>query len=370
MVYRGSAGRVVSGRVSLWPGWLKALAVLGIALSGAALMTGEPAPQPAEAERPSAQIAHDDHEAVVWSLALSPDGRYLASATMAGEVRLKDPATGQSFRFLHLPWSHARSLTFSPDGGVLAVAGIESAVGLWDVATGAELAPIPVEGRGQKHLAFAPDGTLLAVSGHGGQPGAGIVTLWDWLGPRRRAVLAGDISDVRALAFSRDSSSLVSVDSRGVTTLWDAATGRERMRFPLDSHGSNLRAVAISPDHALVAAAGSVDPEIRLWDAATGAARGIVPGAVPCVNALVFSPDGAMLAIAAEAGTVTLWDVARRRVAGAVAAPRGSLQVAAFSGDGRVLLTGGSDGVVRHWNVTRAIKGQPPGVVGIGSPSP
>jgi WD40 repeat protein len=251
----------------------------------------------------------------------------------------------------------------------LAVAGIESAVGLWDVATGAELATFPVEGRGHKHLAFAPDGSLLAVSGCRGQPEAGIVTLWDWQGRRRRAVLAGRVSNVRALAFSRDSSSLVSVDSRGVTTQWDVTTGRERVRFPWDSHGSNVRAVAISPDHALVAAAALVDPEIRLWDAATGAARGIVPGPVQGVNALVFSPDGAMLAIAGESGTATFWDVARRRVAGAVAAPRGSLQAAAFSGDGRVLLTGGSDGIIRHWNLIQAFRSQLPGVVGIGSPS-
>jgi WD40 repeat protein len=367
MIYGGSAGRIVSGRVSVWPRWLKALAVLGTALSSAVVFIEEPAPQSA-ADWPSAQIAHDDHEAVVWSLALSPDGRYLAAATIAGEVRLKDLATGQSLRFLDGPWSCARSLTFSPDGGVLAVAGIESAVGLWDLATGAELARIPVEGRGQKQLAFAPDGTLLAVSGLGGQPAAGIVTLWDWPGRRRHAVLAGHVSSVRALAFSSDSSSLVSVDSRGVTTLWDVATGRKRMTFPSDSHGSNLRAVAVSLDHALVATAGLVDPEIRLWDAASGAARGIVPGPVQGVNALVFSPDGSMLAIAGEAGTTTFWDVARQRGAGAVAAPRGSLQAAAFSGDGRVLLTGGSDGVVRHWNVARALKSQP--LVGIGSPSP
>jgi WD40 repeat protein len=174
------------------------------------------------------------------------------------------------------------------------------------VPTGAELARIPVEGRLTHALAFAPDGRLLAVGGQDGKPESGIVTLWDWPQHRRRAVLAAHSPCIRALAFSRDGSSLVMVDSRGTARLWDVATGRERIRSRSDGHGSSLRAVAVLPDPALVATAGFGDPEIRLRDAATGAARGIVPGVVRGVNALAFSPDGAMLAIADEVGTTVL----------------------------------------------------------------
>src|SRR5262249_15538378 len=220
---------------------------------------------------------------------------------------------------------------------------------------GAELARIPVEGRLTHALAFAPDGRLLAVSGQGGEPQAGIVTLWDWTQQRRRAVLAAHSSNIRALAFSPGGSSLVRVDSVGAVRRWEVATGRERTKSQSDGHGSNLRAVAVLPDPALVATAGFGDPEIRLWDVDSGAGRGIVPGRVRGVNALAFSPDGAMLAIADEDGTALLWEGAGRRVAGARPAPRGSRQTVAFSGDGRTLLTGGRDGVVRHWDLTRAL---------------
>jgi WD40 repeat protein len=49
-------------------------------------------------------------------------------------------------------------------------------------------------------------------------------------------------------------------------------------------------AVAFSPDGKLVASA-SHDKTVRLWDSATGAARGTLKGHSNRVNAVAFSPD-------------------------------------------------------------------------------
>jgi WD40 repeat protein len=360
MEHRGSTGRIFPRRFFVWPGWLMVLAVLGAALAGAALISGDSGPKPGPEDRPFAQVAHDDHEALVWALAASPDTRQLASATIPGEVRLKYLTTGQSLRIQSGPWSSARSLAFSSDGRVLAIAGIEESIRFWDVEEATELAPISVAGRTMKNLAFSPDGTLLAVSVRGGEGEVtgGIVALWDWPSRRRRAVLASDSAYINGIAFARDCSSLVWGDSVGVVHMWDVATGRKRRSFRSNVRGAIVQAIAFSPDGALLATAGFLDPEVRLWDSATGDLRGIVPGTPLGVNALAFSPEGTMLVMARGDGTAVLWDLAERRLTGAVGALGGSLQSVAFLGHGR-FVTGGVDGIVRHWDVAEALAVRP-----------
>jgi RNA polymerase sigma factor (sigma-70 family) len=102
---------------------------------------------------------------LITSLALSPDGRTLATFSFQGKsVLLLETATGGKRAELR---GHSEMLfqtAYSPDGRTLASAGMDGVVRLWDARSGKEL------GRLQGHrgwvlgVAFSPDGRRL-VSG-------------------------------------------------------------------------------------------------------------------------------------------------------------------------------------------------------------
>jgi WD40 repeat protein len=119
-------------------------------------------------------------------------------------------------------------------------------------------------------------------------------SLWD-----ARRAFTGHSSSVFAVAFSPASAS----EDRTVR-LWDPATGGARRT--LKSHLDSVLAVVFLPDGKLVASA-SADRTVKLWDPAIGAARHTFKDHADWVRTVAFSPDGKLL-VSASAKTVKLWD--------------------------------------------------------------
>ena len=168
-----------------------------------------------------------------YVVALSPDGKSIASAT-SDKVKLFDIATGKLKFEAKQSDDYARiqSLAFSPDGKLLASAslGIISDVKVWDAQTGAlkqTLKPYKKtpEYGGIEAVAFSPDGKLLA-SGNGHIK---TITLYDtksWElkstlnnGGLYSALTKGGV--VNAIAFSPDGKLIASGDVDGMVKLWD-----------------------------------------------------------------------------------------------------------------------------------------------------
>lgn len=78
----------------------------------------------------------EGHRSPVSSIAWSPDGSQLASASVDNTVKIWDPATGQCASTLEGHGNSVRSIAWSPDGSRLASASYDNTVRIWDPATG------------------------------------------------------------------------------------------------------------------------------------------------------------------------------------------------------------------------------------------
>jgi WD40 repeat protein len=340
-------------------GWLLVLTGLGTIFGLVVSTHDDRETQPDEKDQPFAQTARDDHRSPVWSLVCSPDNTQLASATVSGDVWLKDLKSGQRNLIERGPMGSAQSLAFSADRRFLAVAGLGPVVRLWDVASGEALKPLPVVAENEAtHVAFSGDGKHLAAGG-----ASGIITLWEWSSRQQLTELDGHGGSIAVLAFSPDGSSLAAAGSAGLVKLWDVPGGTERTTFRAAKPGHGVTGMAFSPDGARLATASYLDCLVRLWNAADGELHSTLPRTALGMRALAFSPDGTLLAMAGADGAAVLWDVAGARELGSVQANERGLQSVAFSGDGRLLATGGTDGYVRLWDLAQALGSSSPDTV-------
>jgi WD40 repeat protein len=134
----------------------------------------------------------------VHTVAFSPDGRTLvagAGTEPPAEVHLWDPATGREKARLQ-GHSHALSaLAISPDGKTLASVALDGTLRLWHVASKRELRTLRVS---LVNAAFSPDGNMLAT----GSPSASNdpVRLWEAASPQ---AVAAELAEDRALEERR-----------------------------------------------------------------------------------------------------------------------------------------------------------------------
>ncbi len=308
------------------------------------------APAPHVEATPGGQpvpIVLTGHTDWVFSVAWSPSGSLLASASGDRSVVLWDTTSGEPIGpSLTGHDDEVRTVAWSPDGMTLASAGGETIV-LWDAAGGDPIgAPLTGHGGRINAVAWSPDGTRLASAS-----GDGTVRIWDASG---RESARGSPSDpaaaVRSVAWSPDGRRLAVVTMDGTIALWDSPDVELDPRLVI---GSEAWTLAWSPDSTRLASGGQ-DKTIRLWNADTGDPIGEpLVGHDLWVNAVAWSPGGDRLASVSDDGTVRLWDPASGEQIGVeLIGHTDSALAIAWSPDGQRVASAGADGTIRIWTVT------------------
>jgi WD40 repeat protein len=102
------------------------------------------------------------------SIAVSPDGRSLASGTFTGTVFLWDLENGRTTE-LKGQTRLVNGIDFSPDSRILASGSRDGTTRLWDVETGVWLATVASRIPGAERVRFFPDGRRLAIGYEDGE---------------------------------------------------------------------------------------------------------------------------------------------------------------------------------------------------------
>jgi WD40 repeat protein len=247
------------------------------------------------------------HAATVRDIAFSPDGKYLATASLDKQARVWDAAT-QAMAAPGMRHDGAvLAVRYGDDSRVLFTASADGAARVWQPLRGELLAEPMLHGEAVIEIVPQPGGEQLLVLTAGNE-----MNLWRWRHPGQPQSLTLPANGrITALA----------ADPAGRYLAWGSSEG----------------------EAALMLAGGKPGAGWRL--AASGAAS---TAAAP-VGALAFSPDGHWLAVA-RGGEVSLIDAASGRASAALAAQESPVTALHFSHNGRLLATATSDRTVRLWN--------------------
>jgi WD40 repeat protein len=283
-------------------------------------------------------------DAVGWTMAISPDGRRLATGSGSGVVGLWDPEAGRLIARARAYDGAVSPAVFGPDGRSFATGGADAIVRLWDGTTAAPLHALRGHTGVILSISFSPDGRRLATASEDRT-----VRLWDVATGRLLATCRAHSDIVRAVAFSPDGRRLASIGRDPIARLWDVATGQ--VVAALRGHASGIHSLAYRPDGKVLATGGDFpDQTVRLWDAESGALLAVSRGHENEVGSLAFSPDGSRLASASLDQTVRLWDGSDGRPIKVLQGHSGIVNQVAFSPDGRRLLSVSYDQSLRMWD--------------------
>jgi WD40 repeat protein len=191
------------------------------------------------------------------SLSYSPDGGALAVGMYYGPSAIWDPAIRIQRTTLGLH-DDIRSIAFSPDGKKIATASLDKTVKIWNSQSGQELAHLAGHVGGILCVSFSPDGKMIATAS-----ADRTAKLWDASTFRELATLEGHKDIVSSVTFSPDSRLLATGSSDTGVKLWSTSTFSEHSL--LAGHLDAVSSLIFLPSNKKLAS-GSIDGTVKLWE--------------------------------------------------------------------------------------------------------
>ncbi|KAG2343896.1 WD40 repeat-like protein [Suillus weaverae] len=254
----------------------------------------------------------EDKERGVGAIALSPDGKTVATGSDDGTMKLWNVDKGKVIKKLTGHTKAVHSVCWSPDGGRV-VSDCWGAFRVWDVQSGKTIVG-PIETGGNVFaVCYSPDGKMIATAGGELEVNWGNLKIWHAnTGELFKALSAGNS---RSLIWTSDGKTLIS----GGYTKIDTATWTDR-RMP----GFNMTKIslALSPNERILARTSIFHNKVQLWNFETNQPIGTPLHHQHMVHSATFSADGKFLVTRCFDRHLYTWDVSAIVKEAGVPAPK------------------------------------------------
>lgn len=245
------------------------------------------------------------HTGAVYSIAFSPDGQLIASASRDNTVRLWR-SDGSLVRVLEGHSDRVQHVVFSSTGDLIASASQDGTVRLWQ-PDGSLVKKLEGYSVVNNQVAFSPDGQLLAAVAQDDR-----TIKLSRLDGTVVAALKAHTDQVSSIVFSPDGQLLASASNDATIKFWHTDRTASPQAFgtlitTIEEHQAPINEVLFSPNGEFLASA-SDDHSIRFWKR-DGSLIRILGTHTDSVESIAFSPDGQQLVSTSDDDTVKLWQL-------------------------------------------------------------
>lgn len=279
------------------------------------------------------------HPRLVRRAIFTPNGQSVVTIGFDGIARLWDAASGHAIPQWRIQHNDSiNSVAISPDGKWIATGSADGTVRVSDLFEGKGAMEM-LQAENVHTLAFDPvdSNVLLGVSGD-------TVTLWNWPDGRRLFDLAHE-EQINSAEFSPDGKRIVSASDDRSCQLWDVKTGRpigEKL-----NHNVEVRSASFSSDGELIASLAG--EQLIIWSTKEKVLRKYTLAHRRRVSCACFAPDNLVVFSGTEDGVVQAWNLRNGKPLGEPIREEGGIVSMSMDDRGKKLLVTTTDAAVRVW---------------------
>ncbi|MGF1479041.1 MAG: protein kinase [Cyanophyceae cyanobacterium] len=276
----------------------------------------------------------------VSAMDFSPDGQYLAAASLDTTVRVLDVASDACYLESHT--SGVVAIQFSPEQSTLATASLDATARLWQIdADGIVHFKTFWHSSPVVALDFSPEGQYLATAS-----ADGVVKVWETASGEQMARLDNP-TYVTAVSFSATGKYLAVAKLNHQAQVWEWQGLHSNQLVALPQQ--DVVDVAFSPKDEQYLATASADGTAQVWNITNSEEVAHLQYQTGLLT-IRFSPNGQYIATTSSDNKAQLWEwPAHRYDQKAIFLPQDNVADVAFSSTGKNLATAGADGTAKVW---------------------